>query len=457
MDFNIDLGLVQSQKVVLTPQLKQALEILEMNSQDLFEYVEEELETNPVLEIDDGEEYQEADDKLFYSENKDRERKVLYDVGTSDLQDVNEEELLPFTFDKSTVRLSLKEHLLFQLHIRDLDDLKNAIGEYLIDNIDENGYLSVEPGEAAAFFNIPASKVKKVMELLQSFDPVGICARNLKECLLLQLKSLNHTDDDVCKIVENYLDDLAANKVGSVVKKTGLTLQRVAEIFNYIKTLEPKPGRTFYDNNEIKFMIPDIIIKKIRNKFEVLINEDSIPLLCINRYYRKIISEELNHESRKFIMNKIDNASWLIRCIELRKVTLRNIAQVIVNNQSEFFEKGKSHIKPLNMKQMAKEINMHESAIGKAINGKYLQCTWGIFEIRYFFTGKNSVKDGFKLSDRVKTKMKGLIEAEDKRNPLSDLEITQELNKLGYKISCSTVSKYRRNMGIINSVSRKKK
>ncbi len=452
MNFSFDLNLVQSQKLVLTPQVKQALEILGMSSQELFEYVEEEMETNPALEaaddseIDEHENYNEKLDEDEWEEAVHKgKRYEIQDVGTID-----------FTIDESSVRLSLKEHLMFQLNTYDLGEEFRAIGEYIIDNTDENGYLTAELSEIAAYFNVPAKRVIKVLEILQTFDPPGICARNLKECLLIQLRQMDIVDENAFMLVEQHLDSLAGNKISKVAKSTGLSVQRITGIYEVIKKLEPKPGREFYNSDDVKYIFPDCMVKKIDNRLEVLINEESFPVVNICSYYRKVVKEDINVEARKFIQSRIDSGQRLIECIELRKNAIRKIAECIVTKQAEFFKKGKSFIKPLTMLQIARETDMHESIVGRTVNSKYLQCSWGVFELRYFFTAKASDRYGKNLSNEdIRKRLEYLLENEDKTAPLTDSELWEMLMNEGVKISRRTVAKYRLELGIPAAFKRK--
>lgn len=457
MDFNFDLNLVQSQKLILTPQVKQALEILRMNGQELIEYVEEQLEINPALEVDDENEF--TGQEEYSSENEEDDWEEALDSvrikGTQE-QD-NFKEISDFTVDKSSVRLSLKEHLRFQLNTSELSEKMRLVGEYIIDNIDENGYLTTGLSEIASFLNIPVKETAKVLEVLQTFDPPGISARSLKECLLIQMDQMDNVDDIVYRVVEDYLDDLAENKIAAVAKGTGLSVGKVSEIFEFIKTLEPKPGREFYSDDDIKYIIPDCMVKKIKNKFEVLINEETLPMLNISSYYRKVVNEDINIEAKKFIQSRIDSGSWLIKCIEQRKNTIRKIVEVIVEKQSDFFEKGKNYIKPLTMKEVAGVVGMHESTVSRTVNSKYLQCSWGVFELRYFFTARISSSSGKEISnDNIKEKLKKIIKLEDKKAPLNDSQITELLKQEGIEISRRTIAKYRAEIGI-PTVSKRKK
>lgn len=383
MDLYFDLNLVQSQKVLLTPQLKQAYEILVMNSQELFEYVEEQLEFNPALEVMESinsgsSEICPAVDELV-NWGSDFDSEV---IGKAHDECISDDGLgSPEGFDEM---LSLKEHLLFQLHTSNLNESKICIGEYLIDNIDENGYLTISISEVAEFFNINTAKVKKVLDCIQTFDPPGICARNLKECLLIQLKQNNCTDKDVFRIVEDHLDELAGEKIEFIAKNIGLSIQRTEEIIKLLKTLEPKPGREFYNNVCVKYTIPDIIIRNSSGRFEAVVNEDAVPMLNINEYYKKILNADVGSEVKKFILNRIESATWLLKCVEHRQCVLKKAAEYIISSQHDFLKKGEKYLNSIDVKSISEVIGVHESMIREILKGKYIQCLWGVFELNYF-------------------------------------------------------------------------
>ncbi|MFZ5988297.1 MAG: RNA polymerase factor sigma-54 [Bacillota bacterium] len=457
MDFYFDLSLVQSQKIILTPQLRQALEILKMNSQELSEYIQNEMETNPALEISPG--YSEPQEEVLPLLIEDTLNDSYFNSrsGYSGKSDESSDNFNNITLDNSTVRISLKEHLLLQLHILNIGQKEVEMGEYIIDNIDENGYLPINLSEVAAYFNMPLKKVEKTLKLLQTFDPPGICARDLKECLMIQLRQMDITDKEVFDIVENYLDELADNRISLIAKETGLSIGRVVEVFELIKTLEPRPGREFYCCEDVKYIVPDVIVKSINDRFEVIINEDSIPVVNVSSYYKNVLTEDLNIEAKKFIQSKIDSVHWLMKCIEHRKSTLIKVSECIVKNQADFFIKGKNNIKPLTMKELAREINVHESTVSRTVSGKYMQCSWGIFDMKYFFPLKVSSVSGVETTgDSIKMKIKGIISSEDKKSPLSDSDIVEILRKEDIEISRRTVAKYRTEMGILPSAKRKK-
>lgn len=429
-----------------------------MDSQGLFEYVEEQLEHNPVLEPVDS--YEDVDERNYKGAPEDVDwelelgKKVQFKEPAEEILD----DIHCFMVDKSAVKLTLKEHLLFQLHALELDQKRMLIGEYIIDNIDENGYLTVGIRELASILKVSVLKAGKVLERVQSFDPPGVGARNLRECLIIQLRQMKKEDKSLFNIIENHLDDLAANRINQVAKMTGIDVQKVIEFFNIIRSLDPKPGREFYNIGNVKYIIPDIIIKKISDKFDVALNEEAIPIVNINEYYKRIIMDEVSHETRKFIQNKIDSANWLMKCLQNRRDTIMQVAECILRKQHEFFLKGRKFIKPLLVKTIADEMRIHETIINKAVNDKYLQCTWGIFELRYFFTGRISNDQGEKATGKeIRDMIRELISEEDKETPYSDNEITEILRSNGINTSRSAIARHRNAMDIPASAKRKRK
>lgn len=379
LEFNFDYDLVQSQKLLLTPQIKEAVSILNMGSEELFRYVEGQLELNPVIDFSG------YADKLKKVSDPDEIAAWENDADAlDDSQDENgqEEYISP---SEAAERLTLKEYMLIQLHSHNISGDKLRIGEYLIDNIDENGYLKSSPSEAARYFKRTISEVMEVLELLQSFDPPGICSRNLKECLSTQLKQMGCEDSDVYMVIEGHLGDLASNRIRKISVQTGIKKERLKEIFELIKGLEPKPGRDFYPKAEPRIQTPDIIIRDINGFYKPLINEDAYPSININSFYLQLARASTAEEAGKYLQSKINNALWLIKCIERRKTMLLNIAGCIIETNRDFLIYGKKYIKPVSIEWIAERLNIHKSIIEKTINSKFLLCLWGVFEFEEFF------------------------------------------------------------------------
>lgn len=365
MDFNIDFNLVRAQKLLLIPQLKQALDILEMNSRELFNYMENQLESNPALE--------EAIEK------------VLAETPEEGIAPETEDDPDSQMTEAAGATLSLKEHLLIQLNALCPDKCEHRIGEYLIDNTDDNGYLKVDIREVAAFFNVPDENVLRVLDKLQSLDPPGICARSLRECLLLQLGQLDEVDEEAMFVVEKHLDELASDDVEAVAISTGLSLDRIREIFCKVKSLEPRPGREFYDNETESPTPPDIIIRETNDGLQVLYNEEAFPDICVSESFTMKASSLNDSEDGGYVHDKVKSAVWLIKCLEQREDIIFTIAQKLCAFEQDFFKTGPKALKLLDRSSFASMLDMHESILEKALNGKYLQCRWGTFELKNFF------------------------------------------------------------------------
>lgn len=384
MDLDIDYNLVESQKLLLTPRLRQAFEILRMSSQELRKYISEQLEINPVLDISEFEEYFYDDMHLTADAEVESNGDRISHQYTVDDEDLNAAD--DYATHYSLGRLNLKDYLTIQLNMLNLDKCRKRIGQYIIGNIDEDGYLKISIPEIAAFFNVPSRKVWEVVGRIQCFDPPGVCARSLRECLLIQLRQMGCTDGDVYRIVANFLKELAEDNVLKVIERTGLSYDRVTEIFRFIRSLEPRPGRQFSNCSGLSNNMPDILIRKIRNQYEALVNEEMLPVININRRYRKMLEENEDGVTEKYLQNRINNAHWLIKCIEQRKMILKKIAECLIRHQQVFFERGFDFLVPLRMETAAEELEMDETILRNAISGKFIYCSWGVLEMPVFFT-----------------------------------------------------------------------
>lgn len=369
MEFAVDLKLVRSQKLLLTPRLKQAIEILEMDSRELFQYVENQLDTNPALE--------EAP------------------AGTSQYAPAGTEATEPIDFYQYTDMadpvaeqpervLTLKQHLLVQLDSLCLDKKSYEIGEYLIDNTDSNGYMKADTAEAAACLGVPESDVLRVLEKLQSLEPPGICARNLGECLLIQLRQFYRRDADAELIVERFLDAVAKNDAVSIASETGMTVERINELFRKIRSLEPKPGRNYCCNDLISRTMPDIIIRDINSELLVVYNSEAFPNVCISESYVSGLSRRSALRTGH-VKEWLDNAAWLIKCLEQREVIIFAIAREICELRRDFFRTGPRAFRHIDKNSFASRVCLHETILDKALAGKYLQCRWGLYELKSFF------------------------------------------------------------------------
>ncbi|MDR1953535.1 MAG: RNA polymerase factor sigma-54 [Clostridiales Family XIII bacterium] len=475
MKLGFELTIEQKQTLVMTPELIQAIQILQYNAQELDAYIEEQLLTNPILEIDtertareekgEDEHVEEppakskADDDFDWSEYlKEREYDDIsyrhMEPSGGHTWDGNE-----YTFEQFTSKeITLSEHLMFQLQFTELSGSRRQIGKYIIESLDRNGYLTQTAEEIAAQLRVPVEKVEQVVSVIQTFEPVGVCASDLRECLLIQLEARGKNDGKTRLIVESHLEDLAANRLGLIAKCVGSSVHEVQEIADMIKGLEPKPGRPFSSGTDMKYIIPDVNLEKIGDEYVVSVNDAAIPRLLISPYYRKILSSAKKDSGiSQFLTSRLNSALWLIKSIEQRSQTIYNVVKAVVNHQINFFDKGEKYLKPLTLKKIADDVGIHESTVSRSISGKYMQTPRGVFEIKYFFT--SGVSDGSAegmASGSIKALIREIVAAEDPSSPLSDQVIAERLRAKGIEISRRTIAKYRDEMGILSSSKRRR-
>ncbi len=458
MGYNLQLE--QSQKLIMTPQLQQAIQILQLNAIELDQFVKQQMETNPFLEVNEepvnnDERYPEERqpkeiDWKEYTENYSRDNHDHSSTYYNQENDFNYESIV-------SEETTLRQHLLMQYNITKLEKRYNEIGEYIIDSLDENGYLTITLEEIAKETNFGVNIVEGVLKIIQTFDPPGIAARSLKECLLIQLNNYGLNLETVVAVIENYLEDVAQNKYPYIAKQLKITVEEVQDICDFIRTLEPKPGRKFSCSNH-SYITPDAVIKEIGADYVIMINDNSSPRLIIREDYRRLLaSGDDNAETNKYINEKLNAAAWLIRSIEQRRQTIYRVLEVILQKQKPFFKHGKKHLKPMTLKEIADEIEVHESTVSRATNGKYVETPMGTFELKYFFTSGIEGSDGEGVSaESVKSFIKEIVAAENPNKPLSDSKIAEMLDKKGMPVSRRTVAKYRDDLLIASSSKRKR-
>lgn len=452
-----ELTMQQTQKLVMTHQLQLAIKILQLPSLELNEYIQNELVENPVLETVPEEKPEtgdrEIDDGIDW-------RKVARDFETRDDYENyyhdDDENTSPLNFVAAVS--TLRDHLHFQLRLtlKNHDDID--IGEYLIDNLDSAGYLRVSIDDAASHFGVDANRVESVLSVIQSFDPPGIGARDLKECLKIQLKQSGLHNELLERVIDGYLNELAENKYEIIAKELSITPKEAQDIGDIIKGFQPKPGSGFADTNDIRYVTPDVYIDKIDGEYVITINEKAVPTLSINPYYRSILeSKEGDPKTAEYVKGKLDSALWLIKSIEQRKNTLYKVVSSIVSIQKDFLDKGIDFLKPLTLKDVASEVGVHESTVSRAINGKYAQTDRGLFELKFFFNRGLDDSLGENISSqKIKNQIKRIISSEDSSKPLSDQKLADMLNRDGINISRRTVAKYREEMEIPSTSKRKR-
>lgn len=455
MKIGYELTIEQTQKLSMTPELIQAIQILQYNNQELNEYIDKELLENPILE---PEYHKESDteididslrDQLIQADENVEAYKQWESHSTSD--EYSYENFVAFNY-------TLTEFLIEQLHFSSLKGQDAEIGRYIIENIDDNGYLSMSLEEICRVLDVDLDSCERVLDVIHTFEPSGVGARDLNECLIIQLASLGELTDEIEFIISNRLKDLADNKYALISKDMGISIAEVQGIADLIKTLEPKPGRGFDSDNSIKYIIPDIYVEETNGEYVVSANDVSTPSLHISSYYNSLTEEaKSDKELSNYLNNRFNSAMWLMKSIEQRKKTIYNVASAIVQFQNDFFAKGERFLKPLTLKQIAENVGVHESTVSRAINGKYMQCPRGVFELKYFFTGGILNEDGSGVSSNsIKSMIKEFVDAEDDKKPLSDSKISEMLHEKGIDISRRTVAKYRDDIGILPSSKRRR-
>lgn len=473
----------------LSPQQILLSTLLQLPLLSLEQKIQTELEQNPVLEegIEDTEELELEDTNLDQEEvEKIREEVELTEQKDSNEYDkkeleaaqndtdwenlLNDEESYEHRIpkDKSeddyerpeVVISTMTDHLLEQLNYLRLSDRQKKIGEYLIWNIRDDGYLdeTLSLHSVADIFEVTSADVEEVLRKIQFFDPVGIAARNLQECLQVQLEDMDEPHELALNIIQHHFEDFKNKRFAKIIDALQIGEQELKEVIESISRLNPKPGEGFYDSKN-NYIVPDFIVEKIDNEFVVTLNDWNIPPLRINRTYRNMMMDRKNtdKETRAYIRKKVENAKWFINSIYQRKATMLKVMNAILEKQYDFFDRGPSQIKPLIMREIADIISMDISTVSRVVNGKYVQTDFGVFELKYFFNEKVETESGEEISTRkIKERIKQLIEKEDHKKPMSDEYLAGVLNKEGFPIARRTVAKYREQIGVPVARLRKK-
>lgn len=462
MRMTYGLSLQQTQKLIMTPELRQAIAILQLPAMEMEEYIEQELLNNPVLELKDEQEDEPRDeDKNKETEEPGIPEWLEYFHDSSDVGYVPPQpKERDISFENYTALApTLHEHLMFQLHLVVRSEEQRRIGAFLIGNIDDRGYLLVDADEAAGILNVPRCKVEAVTRTIQSLDPPGVGARSLRECLLLQWETLGRENRLVESIIRAHLDDLGEARVQRIADALGVSPGEVQAAADIIRTLDPKPGRKFGHPGDVRYVLPDIIVERVAHEYVIIVNDAPIPRLAISPHYRTLLTDDggTDPSTRKFLEGKFHSALWLLKSIEQRRLTLYKVMDAIVKRQRAFFDRGVRHLKPMTLREIADMIGMHESTVSRATSNKYVQTPQGVFELKYFFTsGVEKGQGGLISSESIKRIMRDMIEVEDTKSPLSDQALAEKLESQGINISRRTVAKYREEMGVVPSAKRKR-
>ncbi len=470
MKMGFELNLSQTQKLIMTPELRQAIQILQFNNVELMEYVDKQLEVNPFLESVDNKNQESVSDDERSNDNsyeKDefndeidwKEITEKYDDLSYKYYEKNSDSDEKQSFESYTSKkMSLKDHLMVQLGVSVKTNKEKRTGEFIIESLDSKGYLECSLQDISLLLNEDIVEVERILRLIQTFDPVGVGARNLGECLMIQLKEKGIQDKNAYIIAENYLEDIATNKIQKIAKELKISVNRVQGICDIIKMLEPKPSRGFIvDSDNIRYIVPDVTIEEINGEYIIIVNDNNLPTLTISNYYKDLINNLNDKEANKFLSDKLNSSIWLIKSIEQRRMTLYKVTESILKFQRKFFDEGKTALKPLVLKDVADDIGVHESTVSRATNGKYVQTPRGLFELKYFFASSVGENYGEGISSTsVKTQIQKIINEENPQKPLSDQKIAEMLGDGGVNISRRTVAKYRDEMRIPSSSMRRR-
>ncbi len=451
---------------VLAPQLQQSLQILQAPMLELRNLVQQELQTNPTLEeeitepsIEDRQrEQDEFKDEFERLAKLDEEwRDYMAQNNTYSGRSQEEEERRQFFFDSIISHETLQQHLIEQLQGSDLSSDDRKLAELIIGNIDDIGFLQTTPEDMALNSGADPGDLDRILGVIQTFHPVGVGARDLRDCLLIQLRRVGKEHTLEYRIVSNHLDDLGKRRFPEIARRLGTTVEQVQRCANFIATLDPKPGQIFAaDPNN--YVLPDVNVEKIGNNFTITLNGDQIPHLRISNTYKDLMAQEGNgNDVKDYIRDKIRSGKFLIKSIHQRQQTISNIAHEIVARQQEFLERGPVSLKPMTMVQIAEIVGVHETTVSRAISGKYIATPQGVFEMKYFFTPGYQTAGGETMSNTsVKGAIEDLVKEENAKNPLSDKEIVEILSARGIPIARRTVAKYRNELNILPSNMRKR-
>ncbi|MEO5855515.1 MAG: RNA polymerase factor sigma-54 [Chthoniobacterales bacterium] len=468
-------GMHQSQNLslqqVLAPQLQQSLLILQAPLLELRNLVQQEMETNPVLEelateigSDEGEEpksetadqdFKEEFDQLAKLDDEWRDYMAQSSSYSGRSQD--DEEKRQFFFDSIATQETLQQHLMGQLNQTALNAGDRKTAEVIIGNIDDSGFLQSSPEDMSMNTGIAQEDFENMLTLVQSFYPPGVGAQDLRECLLIQLKRDGRQNSLEYKIISDHMLDLGKRRFPEIARKMGLSAEQVQKCANNIAQLDPRPGQIFAESPQ-NYVLPDVTVEKIDGQYQIILNGEQIPHLRISNTYKDIMSQDGNGSDVKdYIRDKIRSGKFLIKSIHQRQQTISNIAHEIVKRQLEFLDQGSAHLKPMTMVQIADIVGVHETTVSRAISGKYMSTPQGVYEMKYFFTPGYQTSSGEAMSNTsVKEAIQNLVRDEDGSTPLSDKEIVEILKERGIPIARRTVAKYRTELNILPSNMRRK-
>ncbi|MGI6403910.1 MAG: RNA polymerase factor sigma-54 [Oscillospiraceae bacterium] len=446
------LELVQKQKQVITLQMQQSLKILQMNALDLEQYIQNEVLENPLLELEMPAQEEDPGEarlkKLEWLESMDNSNTYQYasfypeDSGESPLYEKKAQD-------------SLTDVLLQQLPGFRLDRALELLVRRIIENLDENGYLTCTKEQLALFLKVTPQKLEEALTVLHRMDPPGVGAEDLRECLLIQAHRMEHPSPLLFTLIESHLDTLAKNHLDKLAQDLNVTIGEVKEARTQLLTLNPKPGNGYCAYNAIPYIRPDLFVVHFEGRFEIIYNDYHQPKITLNAFYRNFANSE-DKEATAYIKERLQKAEHLIASIHQRKTTILDCAGSIVRRQTRFFKEGPGHLAPMTLADVAEDLDIHPSTVSRAISDKYLQCQWGTYRLGDFFSRNVSKHSENTSQDMAITQLQHIIEEENPKKPFSDQQLAQRLEQLGISISRRTVAKYRNLAGIPPASGRKK-
>ncbi|MBW2621598.1 MAG: RNA polymerase factor sigma-54 [Deltaproteobacteria bacterium] len=479
MGLQLRQTLKMTQQLVMTPQLQLAIKMLQLSRLELEETILQELEENPVLEMEqaeeppdpEGNERADLEKQLAAFENDFKEVRVednaradidweayLGEYSSHSAPNMREipESVNPYDF--ISAKTSLTEHLAWQWRLGKSTPAEDHIANQIIGNLDGDGYLKADLEEIAQLEEVSVEEAERVLHRIQELDPVGVAARDLRETLLIQLEHMGLSDSLVTKTVQDFLPELEKKNYQKIARELKTSKEKIFEAVEIILELDPRPGSS-YHTEEPEIIIPDVYIQKVGDDYAIILNEDGLPRLWVNKYYREVLTNQkvVSAEAKEYIKGKLRSAVWLIRSIHQRQRTIYRVSESIVKFQREFLDKGIAYLKPLVLRDVAADVEMHESTISRVTSNKYAHTPQGIFELKFFFNSSINRFNGESLaSESVKERIRRIIAAEDPFKPLSDQRIVEILRGSDIDIARRTIAKYREMLGILSSSKRKK-
>ena len=458
----MDLKLQVKQTQTLSQRMIQSAEILQMTSQELNTYINELALENPVIDIVEpptAEEQRESIEQQEWLNSFNEENYYLYQRQNND-DDYDFKSSWNINTDDGE---TLQDYLWSQLITENFTDQETEIIKFMLECLDNKGYLEESIETIASYFGTDTEIVEDLLSDLQALDPSGVCARTLEECLKLQLERRDMLTPVLESIIDNCLEMVAKNQIPAIARKLRLSPTETAGYCQIIKSLNPKPGVSFSSRDQLRYIIPDVTIVKFKDHFDILLNESMYPTIELNSYYRQMNQNPESSELKEYLGNKIRQAEWVKQCVTQRGKTLMQVSRAILEHQEEFFTFGPAHLNPLRLADIAQELDIHESTVSRAVSKKYLQCSWGVYPMNFFFSRSVAVQESSSSESGtqsvtaadIKRVLREIIEEENKKNPYSDRLLGEKLAERGISISRRTVAKYREEEGIADASGRK--